>query len=434
MNNQINVLQLTMDLGIGGSNKNLELFSKHLKAEENFDVFVASFSSSGIRAKFIENQNIKVFLLNGNYKRLKNIIDRHRIDIVHFHRLNHKYDLRIISFLKKQTNVKIVETNIFGKITNSKIENYVDLRIVKSLFLAYRFIKNNHLTVDSYWKQNRVLYNPIDFSEIYSFDDIQIQSYKSQLGIPKNYHTIGKYGRKDYLKFGDICIEMLPHLTKELPNLRYLIIGLPENLKKKAIKLGVYKYIVEIDQIEKKRELSLFISSLDILAHSSLIGETFGYVYAEAMAHGKPIVTNFTPYADNAQVEMVESQINGLIANTPKNFSKAIAKIIKDGRLRRNISQNNLRKVKKFDVKVLSSDLISMYKEILLNTDVSKCVVNKTDLINYIEYYDKIKINYNFCNMFYTTKYYLLKKNEGLKRKLRYYKTHLLREIFLMEL
>jgi glycosyltransferase involved in cell wall biosynthesis len=49
-------------------------------------------------------------------------------------------------------------------------------------------------------------------------------------------------------------------------------------------------------------QISKFLNTIDIFAHGRKDGETFGAVFAEAMMHGKPCLSHYSPIA-NAQKE-----------------------------------------------------------------------------------------------------------------------------------
>ncbi len=412
----MNILQLSLNLNLGGTEKTLQIFSKYLK-RQGAKVTVAAFNSTGPRKNIILKEHIQVFNLNKNFNELKKLIEKRRIDIVHIHRSN-KNALPIIKFLKERTSVKIVETNAFGKITKSPTENLVDLRIFVSIFCAYRFMKRYKIRISDFLKKNRIIYNPIDFDEVFNWKKKDILAYKKKIGIRATDFVIGKYGRKDYLKFGDICIEMFPYLIKKVPNIKYLIIGLPDNLKKKAIKLNVYSHIIELKTIIQPKELSRFIATLDILAHSSLIGESFGCVYSESMAHKKPIVTNSTPFLDNAQIEIVEDGVNGKIANTPQSFAASIEYLLKDKNSYLKIANNNFNKVKKFyEAKILTNELHNFYKELLSGHHKNKYLISEKDLKMYNDNYSKKAYELKPKALYHTLRYFTMKKIEGFRRK-----------------
>lgn len=415
----MNILHLSLDLGLGGTEKSMQIFSKYLK-KRGHKIIVVGFENSGPRHSFFSNNNIKVYILKGNLSKLKRLIKREQIDIVHIHRSNNAV-LKIIKFLKENTSVKIVETNQFGKISSSCVESYVDMRLFVSQFCAMRYLNKNHLPIDAFFIKNFVLYNPLDFDEVYSFTPKEIAQYKNKIGVGSNDFIIGKYGRKDRFKSGDICIDMLPYLVKRLPNIKYLYIGLTDDLKEKAIRLGVYNHIFELPSINNPKELSLFLSSIDVLAHSSLIGESFGLVYSESMAHKKPIVTNSTPYADNAQLELIQTYKNGIIANTPQLFSNAIYNLANNKRLYAKISHNNYLVSKEyFDAAMLTKELENIYK-ITLGIKKRNSFLEICKLKKFIEYYRKeatlLKKNLKVEELFFFFMYYLKKKYISYKQK-----------------
>jgi len=76
------------------------------------------------------------------------------------------------------------------------------------------------------------------------------------------------------------------------------------------------------------------MASLDVVLHTSSIGESFGYGIAEPMNLGKPVITNSTPWGDQAQVELVRHGECGLIASTEATMAEAILTFASDSALR----------------------------------------------------------------------------------------------------
>ena len=75
----------------------------------------------------------------------------------------------------------------------------------------------------------------------------------------------------------------------------------------------------------RDEELAAFFSGIGLLAHANDTGESFGMAIAEAMASGLPVVTH--PAAgnrDNAQLELVEHGVTGLVANTVEEYAGAM--------------------------------------------------------------------------------------------------------------
>ncbi len=84
-------------------------------------------------------------------------------------------------------------------------------------------------------------------------------------------------------------------------------------------------------------ELQLTLSALDVVLHTSLIGESFGYGLAEPMNLGKPVITHSVPWGDQAQIELVREGEGGFVASTPVAMAHKILIFAEDSGLRRQL-------------------------------------------------------------------------------------------------
>jgi glycosyltransferase involved in cell wall biosynthesis len=74
--------------------------------------------------------------------------------------------------------------------------------------------------------------------------------------------------------------------------------------------------------------------------------ESFGLVLIEAMASGLPIVVSNITSVKN----IVKNNITGLLAKpTPKDFTRAVEKLLSNSQLRKKLIKNGLKEVKKYD-------------------------------------------------------------------------------------
>jgi len=94
---------------------------------------------------------------------------------------------------------------------------------------------------------------------------------------------------------GDV-FSMLPQLTYYL-----LILAASESFREKTKDI---KHIICLPPTTDEVQLSRFYNSIDILLHYRKEGETFGMNIAEAMIHGKPVVSHYSS-VDNAQAELL---------------------------------------------------------------------------------------------------------------------------------
>jgi glycosyltransferase involved in cell wall biosynthesis len=90
-------------------------------------------------------------------------------------------------------------------------------------------------------------------------------------------------------------------------------------------------------------------------------GDAAATVYVEAMALGKTIVAGNT----GGSPEIVKNGRNGiLVESNPDQIAKAILSLYKDEGLRREISQNNLQDVAKFDWGHIVDQYIEVYRQV----------------------------------------------------------------------
>ena len=81
------------------------------------------------------------------------------------------------------------------------------------------------------------------------------------------------------------------------------------------------------------------ISALDVVLHTSSIGESFGYGIAEPMNLGKPIISHSVPWADQAQIELVRQGECGFVASSPSAMGEAMLRLADSGELRQRFGE-----------------------------------------------------------------------------------------------
>ena len=83
----------------------------------------------------------------------------------------------------------------------------------------------------------------------------------------------------------------------------------------------------------------------------------------EAMASGLPCVASKI----RGNVDLIENGVNGFVCPTDdvEGYAEAIAKITADSELRETMRQNNLEKIKQYDVTVVEQQIRQIYAEVL---------------------------------------------------------------------
>lgn len=144
-------------------------------------------------------------------------------------------------------------------------------------------------------------------------------------------------------------LKALPSVIMELPNLIYLIAGKgqeEERLIKLTEDLELARYVKFVGYIEPK-DMPLYYNLCDVFVMPSkpvdLYYETFGIVYIEANACGKPVIGGKTGGVEDAVIDGV----TGLLVD-PENvqeISQAIIRLLTDKDYARKLGGNGRRRV-----------------------------------------------------------------------------------------
>lgn len=127
--------------------------------------------------------------------------------------------------------------------------------------------------------------------------------------------VLGNAGRLTGQKGQAMLLDVVAELKQRGHKVRLIIAGIGEleaELKQRAESLGITPEVEFAGFVES---MPAFYNSIDILAHTAL-WEGFGYVIAEAMAHGKPVAA----FDVSSNPELIEDGVTGLLAR-PGNIA-----------------------------------------------------------------------------------------------------------------
>jgi glycosyltransferase involved in cell wall biosynthesis len=339
---KVNILEVSDCLGLGGADKNLQIFAKYLD-KNLFNISVCTLVSGGPRAWAIRKMGIEIHNVKQSPERFARLVKEKKIHIVHFHG---KENPTFIKAAKKAGALVIALMDAEGRIVDPDANKLIDRHLVSKM-CALRYKKLFRVSNEEFRKSCMIVYNPIDLDEYPKMPRNEILQKRAELGIGKNDLVIGKVGRPDIRKWSNVLIDMMPHLIERVPNVKFLIMGIPEPKKKEIERRKLSKYFVYLKTSPSDRSVAEFYQLIDILAHSSPIGESFGRTIAEAMACRRPIVVDSTPLADNAQIELVDNGKTGFVVYSPKSFAEAIAYLASNRRMRRKMGLAGYTKVKR---------------------------------------------------------------------------------------
>lgn len=368
---KIRVAFLVNQLSYGGTEKAVQILAQHLD-RTIFEPAVCGVYSGGYREEPLRKEGIEVGIADGSFTKLKRFLEDFHVDITHIHRAGGREPMPIEASYEAGAKV-ILETNHFGDVDFSESGRKLDFHIMISKFVANRFMRRRGLSVDDFLKSGTVIYNPVDIESIERFRPSTSKIDKVREGLEiGDHHLLGRVGRVE-AKWNYFPIDVASHVVRKGFRVKYLIVGgLPEDVKRKIVSRNLEKVFVDVGKVSDE-ELSSFYHIFDVLAHTSKRGETFGYTLAEAMAAEKPVVVQSTPYADNAQVELVDNGRTGLVANTPSTYGQALIELLKHQDLKFRLGKaGKLKATEMFDSHEIARAHKVVYLHLLKMKDTSR--------------------------------------------------------------
>jgi glycosyltransferase involved in cell wall biosynthesis len=339
---KIRVLQACNQLGIGGTEKTIQVFSKYLD-RSRFEVYACGLQAGGPRVAELERLGVKVIVQPTD---LDALIRNLKIDVYHVYRAG-DYEPKTLP-LKRNGTPKIVETNVFNAIDHAE-NTLIDAHVFFSEWSRLDYL-SQYCRFPG--KRYEVLYGPIDFEEF--------RPVRREFSW-----TIGRCSRADDQKWHRACVDVLPKVWKKVPQMRCRFRGATERVKARLRELGIED---RVELSEPTVGVADFYAGLDVYTHGARVGEGYGVVIAEAMASRLPVVTIATPQRKkcNAQAEVVEHNVTGFVVRFTWQYANAVIELLENHALREKFAEQGYEKAREqFEATGLTRKLEALYTDLM---------------------------------------------------------------------
>lgn len=374
---KIRVVHHSNQIGLGGTEKTMQLFCKYLD-KNIFDVYALSYKYP-IAPQKVWLNNFKALLGNktakgrklqfeqyssrvpafkellgqdhfflSNKKELPMVLKKISPHILHLH---HSGEIEVpLDQVGLLSTIPIIfSTNVFGLQGRYGIQE----RITKILFVSH-WLKEMSAAWSEGDSRCDVLYNPVE-------SPMTEADLRAELNISRDTLIIGRIGRNADDIHDPISLRAYKQIEKK--GTLFLVLSPPMRMVREAQELGI-KNIRYLQPTTNELFLNKFYNTLDILAHARSDGETFGCVIAEAMIHGKPVVTHYSDIR-NAQAELVDKDC-GFVASqhNDKEYASFLRSLMENKSLRLRMGEAARRKaLESFEAKTVTNRLERLYIE-----------------------------------------------------------------------
>jgi hypothetical protein len=259
----------------------------------------------------------------------------------------------------------VVETNVFGFLDRNP-------KIKRTLFMS-KWLMDCSLGLTSFmfpdYSRFDFVNNPVESP--YTDDKLKIFSWPQCDSPGDGVILLGRCGRPDNGIYNSVNVDAVRLLRLQGYDIRFVVVAPPSNMIKDMENYNIPYY--NIDPTTNPLVLSMFYNTIDIYAHARADGETFGVNIAEAMMHGKPVVTHqATPSFPGmgvfqSQTELVDDGETGYIVdNDPSSYAEALKQMIDDEEMRLDMGIHGQQKAEReYHVDACMDKLENIYRDVV---------------------------------------------------------------------
>jgi glycosyltransferase involved in cell wall biosynthesis len=315
-------------LGLGGTEKAACRWARGLK-ERGHEVVVLALQDGPRRAE-LDRHGLKVVVLPATAQAvvgaLRNIVP----DVIHTHAPGYPHPGDVLGeALAQLPKIPAVQTNIFGRLDNPKEDSWIDFRLFISWTSCVQAARRSGRPLnETFFHHCSVAVYPID--PVGPVPAATVKAFRERNGVGPGEVLFGRLSRPEPNKWTDLALDAFRLALRRNRNIKLLLREPPPEIAARLRASSQADRFVILPATADDEELHLTLASLDVVLHTSSIGESFGYGIAEPMNLGKPVVTHSVPWGDQAQIELARHGECGFVASTPAAMARAMVELAGD--------------------------------------------------------------------------------------------------------
>ena len=333
------VLIIANKLGIGGTERGVIYYaSAYLELGAKVALYL---TSKKFEIEDISFPMLKEALIFNTIEKYKNYSEAEQWhpNVIHIHANGVNYK-QIDFFLKEYVDsALILESCNFPLI--SDYAAYVDIHLQYSYWCLWQFLYRKRQA-----KAKTGI--PIVFPRLMITDHFyppngdSALDLRSELNIPKDAFVFGRVGQPFRDKWSPLIFRAFEKALRKRDKAYLLLVGLPRELEKYYLNAphAVKKHIVLHSLTSDPERLRTIYQLMNVFLHVADQGESFGLVLVEAMLCGVPVISLFTPYRDNSQMEVIGyKQEGGMIVKNVPQLLAAMLSLMDEKKKYKELSQ-----------------------------------------------------------------------------------------------
>lgn len=320
-------------LGLGGTEKAACRWARGLK-DRGHQVAVLALADGPRRAE-LEQHGVPVNVVPVKAAGIAEAMRKLAPEVIHAHAPGQPQvgDVLGAALRLLPQKIPVVQTNVFGRLENPAEAAWTDFRLFISWTSCVQAARRSFRKLDAdFFRRASVAAYPLDPVETPPAADIA--AFREKWGVAADDVLFGRFSRPEPNKWTNLALEAFRRAAHHHPKIKLLLREPPPSIAAQLRASPDADRFVILPITSSAEELRLTIAALDVVLHTSSLGESFGYGIAEPMNLGKPVITHSVPWGDQAQIELVRHGECGYVASTPVTMAAAILKLAGDVALR----------------------------------------------------------------------------------------------------